>query len=487
MREIARAFCRLTLCASAVMALSAEPTFSTLYSFCAQTNCTDGENSSANLVQATNGELYGTTAGGGANGGGGTIFKITLSGKLATLYSFCAETGCADGSGPLAGLIQATNGDLYGTTAYGGANSQGTIFKITSYGKLTTLYSFCAEAGCTDGQNPFSTLIQASDGDLYGTTSGGGVHDNGGTIFKVTPNGALTTLYRFCAQTPETTCPDGFIPIGGLVQATNGDFYGTTEDGGSNRGGTIFKITPTGTLTTLYNFCSQSDCTDGSIPQGALIQASNGDLYGTTPGGGANGRGTVFKITPDGALTTLYSFFCSPGDCADGEEPLAGLIQATNGDLYGTTDAGAAGGGTIFKITPGGTFTKLHGFCKGACGYDPRGLVQATNGDLYGITSVGGNAAQNPYGAGTIFRLTGAMGPFVETLTTSGKVGAEVKILGTDLTGATSVTFKGIEAEFTIKSSSEIITTVPDGAASGRIQVVTPNGTLESNVPFTVK
>src|ERR1022692_4823686 len=248
---------------------------------------------------------------------------------LTTLYSFCSQSGCPDGSDPIAGLVQATNGDLYGTTAKGGANGGGTVFKITPGGTLTTLYSFCSQTNCMDGVEPYAGLVQAANGDLYGTTVAGGANGYG-TVFKITPGGTLTMVYSFCSQ---TNCADGAYPEAGLVQAANGDLYGTTPQGGANRGGTIFKITPGGTLTTLYSFCFQSGCTDGSTPFAGLVQAANGDLYGTTFYGGSGG--TVFKITPGGTLTTLYNF-CSQTNCTDGDQPFAGLVQAANGDLYGT-------------------------------------------------------------------------------------------------------------------------------------------------------
>src|ERR1017187_3111968 len=254
----------------------------------------------------------------------GSSFSVTWQG-LTTLLGFNG----ADGALPLAGLVQATNGNFYGTAQIGGANGYGTVFKISPTGTLTTLHSFCSQSGCTDGEYPAAGLVQANNGDLYGTTVYGGAN-NDGTVFKITPSGTLTTLYSFCSQ---SGCTDGQYPYAGLNQAANGDFYGTTVCGGANAGtfcagaGTVFKITPSGALTTLYSFCSQSGCTDGYGPAG-LVQATNGDLYGTTGYGGTNSKGgTVFKITPSGALTTLYSF-CSQSGCTDGNGPVAGLVQA---------------------------------------------------------------------------------------------------------------------------------------------------------------
>ena len=244
----------------------------------------------------------------------------------------------------------------------------------------------------------------------------------------------------------------------------------------------MFKITLAGKLTTLYGFCSQPNCPDGSSPKSALVQAPNGDFYGTTYSGG-----TAFKITPSGSLTTIYNY-CSVEACADGNNPDA-LIQAANGELYGlTASGGITDAGTVFKLTPSGKLTTLVVFCRGSenCsgGGEPHGLIQATNGELYGTTDGGGGR----YNGGTIFSLNEGLAPFVALQTSSGAVGAKVTILGTDLIGASSVTFNGTPATFTVNSTgSAITTTVPAGASTGTVQVVTPNGTLQSNVVYTVK
>jgi uncharacterized repeat protein (TIGR03803 family) len=463
-------------------------TFSVLQSF----DSTNGANPTAALVQATNGDLYGTANGGGTNcepvGGCGAVFKITPGGTLTTLYSFCAQSGCPDGANPYGALVQATNGNFYGTTLEGGANGNfGTIFKITPSGALTPLYSFCSQPRCVDGANTYAGLVLATNGDFYGTTSGGGANGQG-TVFKITPSGTLTTLYSFCSL---SNCADGGEPEAGLIQATNGNFYGTTAVGGANGGdgenyGTVFEITPKGKLTTLYSFCSLSDCADGFFPIAGLVQATDGNFYGTTGAGGANQGGSVFKITPSGTLHTLYSF-CSLNNCTDGANPEAELIQATDGNFYGTTSSGGANGsyGTIFQITSGGILTPLYSFCSQSdCtdGWSPvAGLLQNTNGSLYGLTVYGGADED-----GIIFSLSVGLGPFVETLPTSGKVGKAVKILGTDLTGATSVAFNGTAATFKVVSSTEITTRVPTGATTGTVELTTPSGTLNSNVVFRV-
>jgi uncharacterized repeat protein (TIGR03803 family) len=475
----------------------ATPQFTTLASF----DGTNGSESNAPLVQASNGKLYGTTYAGGSYGQG-TVFEITPSGTLTALYSFCAQSGCPDGEYVVAGLIEDSNGILYGTTEHGGPSSWGTVFKFTLGGELTTLNSFGVMNGCAS--DPESPLVQATNGVLYGTTNCGGIN-GAGSVFSITTGGSLNqTLYSFCAG-PSCGNPringdnNGFAPQAGLIQATDGDLYGTTVSGGVNAGispnggGTVFKITLNGGLTTLYSFCSLSNCSDGWGPVAGLVEGTDGNFYGTTVYNGYNSAGTVFKITPRGELTTLYTF-CSQSDCADGSGPSAPLIQGTDGNFYGTTSyAGntsggtATGWGTVFQITPSGTLTTLHTFCSESnCtdgGRSFAALVQDTDGNFYGTTSVYGT---DPSHSGTVFSVSMGLAPFVKTLPTSGMVGAAVKILGTDLTGATGVTFNGTAAALTVISSSEITTSVPTGATSGSVAVTTPGGTLTSNVPFVI-
>ncbi|MHB8218342.1 MAG: choice-of-anchor tandem repeat GloVer-containing protein [Candidatus Sulfotelmatobacter sp.] len=455
-----------------VLSLSAQ-TFTTLHSF----DLTDGATPFAGLIQATDGNLYGTTGAQGTNGGG-TVFKITPGGTLTTLYSFATCGSCTDGYSPIAGLVQATNGDFYGTTLSGGVFLEGTVFKITPSGALTTLYSFCAQTNCTDGQAP-NGLVQATDGNFYGTAEVGGANGQG-TVFKITPSGVLTTLYSFCSQ---SSCLEGGRPTQTLIQGSDGSLYGTTPGFGANDAGTVFRITTSGALTTLYSFCAQSNCTDGGTPNAPLVQAANGSFYGETAGGGANFfYGTIFKITSTGTLTTLHSFDAIDGEAADG-----GLVQGSDGNFYGTTSSGGVNsGGTAFKITPSGTLTTLYSFCVQypSCGDGQTpvaALVQDTNGVFYGTTELGGTDA-----AGTIFSLSVGLHPFVVTKPNSGRVGAAVKILGTNLTGVTSVTFNGTAATFTVVSRSEITTTVPTGATTGKVKVVTSGGTLTSNANFRV-
>ncbi len=343
-----------------VFNITPEGTLTILHSF----DFTDGAYPTAGLVQATDGNFYGTAQYGGDNIAG-TFFKITPGGAFTTLHSF----DYMEGAFPYAGVAQATDGNFYGTTLLGGADNNGTVFNITPQGILTNLHSFSFNG--TDGNHPYAALVQATDGDFYGTTFYGGVN-NDGTIFKITPEGILTILHSFNGT-------DGANPYAGLVQAADGNFYGTTEDGGANNNGTVFKITPEGTLTTLHSF----EGTDGSHPQAGLVQATDGNFYGTTENGGAHlDAGTIFRITPEGTLTTLYSF-CSQMGCADGRAPNA-VVQATDAKFYGTTfGGGLADWGTAFRLDAGlgallsvgkiGTGTIISGdghiYCGSTCSY----------------------------------------------------------------------------------------------------------------------
>lgn len=454
-----------------VMAVSSHAqTFTSLVSFDGQ----NGWNSVASLAQGVDGDLYGSTRNGGAEGTG-TIFRISRSGDLVS-HSLCIQLPCTEGSYPMAGMVLATDGNLYGTTAGGGADFDGTIYRITPEGGVSTLFSF----GIGSGDQPEGALLQGIDGSLYGTTTVGF-----GTIFKITTAGLFSVIYRFCSQ---TNCADGNYPVSGLTQSIDGNFYGTTSQGGGPLSkGTVFKITPAGTLTTLYTFCSQEPtCTDGSTPMAGLLRGTDGNFYGTTELGGRNNAGTVFRITSSGVLTTLYSF-CSKTNCSDGAIPISGLVETTDGNLYGVTEQGGGfcsqtGCGTIFKITRGGMLTTVHRF-SGTDGAGPSGgLVQATDGSLYGTTSAGGTSGIY----GTVFKFDMGLGPFIAFVLPAGKVGQAGGILGQGFTGTTSVTLNGTPVPFTVKSDTYILATVPTGATSGYVTVTTPSGTLTSNAPFRV-
>lgn len=287
---------------------------------------------------------------------------------FTTLLNFSGSNG----SNPSGSLVQGKDGNLYGTTTAGGVYGGGSIFQATLSGGLTTLHSFI---GTEQGVSPHG-LMQASDGNFYGTAGGGF-----GTIFKITPAGTLSYLYKFSSN-------DGAVPNGSIMQGSDGNLYGMTQQGGTSGNGSIFKITTAGSLTTIHNF----NGTDGSSPYGGLIQASDGNFYGAT-------SNTIFSLTPAGTLTTLFTFKGS----ANGNTPRATLFQGSDGNLYGTTSGGGSnlGQGTVFKITLGGTLTTLYTF-QGSDGSAPfAGVIQAPDGNLYGLT-MGGGATSD----GTVYKLT---------------------------------------------------------------------------------
>lgn len=460
-------------------------TFQSLFSF----DVTDGDVPYyGSLVQGRDGNYYGTTEYGGANdnalcgsatSGCGTVFKITPGGVLTTLYSFCSQPNCTDGADPWGGLVLGSDGNFYGTTYNGGANSaDGTVFRITPAGVLTTIHSFDG----TDGANPVGALVQASDGNGYGTTVNGGANAYG-TVFRITPKGAFTTLYNFCSQ---SNCDDGVNPYAGLIQASDGNLYGTTEGGGRfrctpNDCGTVFQMTLGGKLRTLHSFVTAY----GAHPYGTLLQGLDGSLYGTTSVGGArNGVGEIFKITPAGTFTVLYVF---TGEF--GPSPCPGLVQALDGSLYGTTGPGGSAGGTVFELTSGGTLITLYTFCSqpnctdGSIPYG--GLLQATNGTFYGTTASGGTGCGG-LGCGTVYSLWVDLAPFVSLVQNSGKIGTTAEILGQGFVGVSSVLFNGAPAKFVVHSSTYLTATVPQGATTGFVTVVTSAFTFQSNKPFQV-
>lgn len=421
------------------------------------------------LVQGTDGNFYGVTRYGGANlcpgsqqPGCGTIFKTTPAGGLTTLHSFNG----ADGEEPFAGLIQATDGNLYGTTRYGGANGYGSIFRINLDGKLTSLHSFSN----TDGAYPEAALLQAVDGSLYGTTFSGGSDTscNCGTVFKATTTGSFTTLHSFDGA-------DGYTPTNvALVQTPNGSIYGETASGGSHNRGNIFAINSAGAFTQFYTFFATKN---GNGPD-ALVYGGDGNFYGTTAVTG--GRGTIiptfFQVTPAKTLTTLHTFY-------NNFLPVA-LIQGSDGRFYGEASPSLD---IIFSIdAQGDSLTTLYSFPSNcSLGCYPQGLVQGTDGNLYGLMFEGGGV--NNQGLGTSFSLSTGLSPFVKSLPISGKAGANIKILGTNLTGATSVSFNGTPTAFTVVSPAEITATVPAGATTGNLQVITATSTLSSDVAFRVR
>ncbi len=334
-----------------VFKLSKEAKLRTLYSFCSQAAVRTAIIPIPALLWLPMANLYGTTKFGGEftctfYGTCGTIFKITPTGSFTTLFSFDE----ADGELPIANMTQAQGGELFGTTSLGGSGGCdlgcGTIFKIATEGTLLTLYNF----DHLDGQGPFAGLAQSMDGNFYGTTYAGGTY-GAGTVFSMTPQGVLSTLHDFGAV------GDGSYPYAGLVASLDGNFYGATIDGGASKWGVIFRIASSEDFTILHSF----GLSDGGQPY-SLMQGTDGNFYGTTNYGGnlscrpPFGCGTVFQITPSGTLTTLHAFALS-----DGAYPTGGLIQATNGTFFGSTSAGGKfSGGTLFSLNVGlGPFVAL--------------------------------------------------------------------------------------------------------------------------------
>lgn len=326
-----------------VFELSPSGTETVRHSFAA--SHTDGHYPYAGLLMDTTGNLYSTAQSGGAKGLG-TVFKLSPNGTETLLYSFCVLAGCADGYHPRAGLIMDTKGNLYGTAFDGGAYDAGAVFELSPSGTETVLHSFCQQMGCPDGYYPQAGLVMDTNGNLYGTTLYNGAY-GGGTVFKISSDGTATTFYNFCTA---TGCKNGRYPQAGLILDTNGNLYGTTYGGGAYGKGTVFELSPSGAETVLHSFCARTGCPDGSHPRADLVMDTAGNLYGTTYDGGTNRVGTVFKLSPNGTETVLHSFAANG---SDGTHPYAGLVMDTVGHLYGTTYSGGANGyGTVFKVTP---------------------------------------------------------------------------------------------------------------------------------------
>jgi len=378
---------------------------------------TDGRWPARGLIQARDGAFYGTTVGGGT-ADMGTVFKLTAQGQFTRLHSFSGVGD--DGAFPAAALVEALDGSFYGTTLQGGTGSQGTAFKITSAGAFITIHSFGTG---DDGTSPNGALVQATDGNFYGTTN----ERFAGTVFRMTPDGTVSTLHRFTLGTGE-----GQSPVAGLIQGQDGALYGTTTIDSILVGGSVFRITTAGDLTILHSFPESSfggviqgsdgafygttlgtvfrltsggDFTvlhtfngpDGRLPYGGLIQARDGRLYGMTTAGGAADHGVVFGLTTDGVLVATGSF-TSP----DGEAPSGGVIRGSDGNLYGTTARGGpTNQGTVFRMTPDGEMTLLHVFTGPGGAVPLAGLVQASDGLFYGVTSRGGTSDR-----GTVYRMT---------------------------------------------------------------------------------
>ncbi len=477
-------------------------------------NYPDGETPMAELIQGADGNYYTTTFAGGSGAcfddvqnltpGCGAVVKITPAGVFSVLYSFPFDTStnvAPNGMFPVAGLLQGPDGNFYGVTSGGGSSGTsycqpvqgifgcGTIFKLTPGGTLTLLHSFCGVGSCgsfpIDGADPRGRLAIGPDGNLYGTTQQGGEYNgsyNSGTIFRISLSGAYEILHNFSGG---SGTGDGNGPAAGLTLASDGNFYGTTQFGGTSVFGTVFKMDLAGTVTILQSF-SQFDG-NGAEPMGALIQASDGNLYGTCYSGGANDSGTIFRLSTSGTFTKIYDFTTA----SIGIYPKAGVIQASDGNLYGVTPGGGLGVGSIYQLTLGGVATAEANFENASGNFPEGGLIQGSDGNIYVTSSsAGGTNSNGVTDAGTIdvfesglpVPKPGILG-FVPS---SGKVGTKVTIGLGPYIGATSVQFNGTTATFKVPGSEFISTTVPAGATSGPISVTTPGGTAKSKQSFTV-
>jgi uncharacterized repeat protein (TIGR03803 family) len=420
--------------------------------------------------QGRDGALYSTTAFGGSKKGG-AAFRITTAGALTELFGFSLYPAP---TAPWSGLTLGLDGNFYGTTTGGGTHISGTVFSVTPAAVQTTLWNFTAG---TDEGNPPSAPALGPDGNFYGTTDGiyAGTY---GTAYKITPKGVLTTIHPFAFT-------DGATPYA-LILGLDGNLYGVTRVGGSKNMGVVFRMSRSGTVKVLHNFTGYPS--DGNIPIGTLAQANDGTLYGTTYSGGTKNWGTVFKISPTGTGYQVLHTFDRTININDGIQPLAGLALGTDGNLYGTTGGGGKqNSGSLFKITPAGVYTTLYSFCPVAgChdGFYPQtALVQHTNGKFYGATESGGFPVTN---TGEFFSLDVGLGPFINIVLLSGKAGSTAQILGQGFTGTTSVKFNGVAATFTVVSDTYLTAKVPTTGSTGVITVVTPSKTLTSYRKFKV-
>ncbi len=446
-----------TLALGLAVGVAQAQTYTDLYNFGDASGDALNPRNSGIVAQGRDGNLYSTTPTGGT--GLGTVFVATPQGSVSVLYSLNGSFGKT----PYGGLTLGMDGNFYGTASSGGSSNLGTVFQITPAGVLTVLHNFVSG----DGYTPYAPPIQGIDGNFYGTTVFGGTSAYG-TVYKMTPAGAVTVLHSF-------DLTNGSGPYGPLVQGNDGSFYGTTYGGlSTTRYGLVFKVTGTGTYTLLHAFT----LTDGANPYAGLVLGKDGNFYGTTYNGGTVGYGVVYKITPAGVLTVLHSF--TPA--TDGGDPDGGLVQGTDNNFYGATyTGGTKNHGTIYKITPGGVFSTVYNF-DGTGGSSPMiTLLQHTTGTLYGDTYSGGT-----HNTGTLYSLNASLTPYAALLPASGRVGKSIDILGQKFNSATGVSFNGKAAAYKIVSDTYVTATVPAGATTGIVTVTIPGGNLRSKQTFRV-
>jgi uncharacterized repeat protein (TIGR03803 family) len=431
----------------------------------------DGYGPFSSVVQATDGNFYGTTNSGGNAYQAGTFFRVTPTGELTDLYNFCSQPKCADGTFLSSVPILGRDGNLYGVTGGGGnSTDSGTFYRMTLGGEITTLYAFCPNVGCADGQGP-TGIVEGSDGNFYGTTSvvpnsNGGY---GGTIFSISPSGKFKLLHTFCSR---ANCMDGDFSFYPPILGSDGNLYGVTYTGGNQGGGLLYELTSSGTYRVLYNFCPKSGTCENEGPF-IIVRDSEGNFFGTTAYGGSSGYGAIFELTSTHRFAVLHNF------ASYNDWPYTGLTLANDGNLYAVS--GGGNDNIILKITPAGVPTTVYRLPSSDGGPPVGPLFQGTDGSLYGTTTYGPGHFN-----GTVFKFSIGLSPLVETVPGAGEVGQHVLILGNGLNGTTSVTFNGVAAEFKVEKDTSIRATVPAGAITGTVSVVTPSGTLNSNPQFVV-
>jgi uncharacterized repeat protein (TIGR03803 family) len=409
-------------------------------------------------AQGRNGTLYGTTV--GKSGSSGALFQVSTEGILRFPYSFNSTTG----GQPNGGVILATDGNLYGTASSGGSGGMGVLYRISPNGVYTVLHDFL---GGSDGANPVYAPIEASDGSIYGITTG--LPNPTATLYKYAPStSTFTTIYVFDQTTGE-------YPTS-LIQAGNGNLYGTISGGIC---GEIFELTTSGGLVWSYEFSCAGRAPGGEGPV-QILQANDGNFYGATLVGGSSlGYGVIFRVDQQENVSVIYTF---PNSGQYGAGPI-GLTQGTDGNLYGAAASlGKYNGGTLFQLTTAGDITLLYSFSSKEGSSPLAPPVQATNGLLYGTTESGGRTS-----GGVVYSLDMELSPFVTFVLAAGDVGQSAQVLGQNLTGTTSVTFNGVAAtSFSVKSDTFMTAIVPAGATTGPVIVTTPTGTLTSNVSFRI-
>jgi uncharacterized repeat protein (TIGR03803 family) len=408
------------------------------------------------LAQGRDGQLYGTTSSGGAYNppdGDGVVFRLNTNGTETILHSFSG----ADGNAPEGGLTLGSDGNFYGTTARGGSFNLGVLFSITPTGKFTVLYNFTPDSYGFPDCPP----VEGLNGDFYGTAQG---NESGGEVYKYSRTTGFTVIHDFTNTGLST-------PISCVIFAADGTLYGTVNDGGTNGYGAVFKMTTAGAVERVF---SLNVTTTGAYPEWPLIQASDGSFFGVTEG---VYNGSVFRITEGGTLSVFYYGQQGTGELTD---TTGGVVQGTDGNLYGSALSGGDNDGGIYQLTLDGAYADVYNFSKDQ--QPEAAMMQHTDGKFYGTTYTSTTG-----GYGSVYSFDMGLGPFIALVRNQGGVGSVAQILGQGLTGSTGVTFNGIAStNFEVVSDTYMTAAVPTGATTGAVVVTTPAGTLTSNRDFLV-